>query len=267
MRNKEPLTIFKDKIVIIGAGKVATNLSLALLKKGFTVSQVYNRSLMRAKSLAKKLHCQYTSKIEELAPASLYIIAIKDDAIQELISKIKIKEESTVVHTSGSIPSEIFETSFKNFGVFYPLQTFSTIQVSNFRTVPICLEASNLQTFQYLKAIAEILSGQVFELTSEQRKVLHLGAVFACNFSNYMYTIASDIMESAHLDFKMLLPLIEETAKKLKKQHPKLSQTGPALRGDDVVLRKHLQLLDSKKNYQDIYKLLSKGIKDINQQK
>lgn len=251
----------KYKIIIIGAGNVATQLGLALKKSKHTIVQVYSKHKSSASKLAKSLKCDYSYFPEKInKTADVYIIAVNDDAIAEVANQINLKDK-IVVHTSGSVEMDVLKASSKNYGVFYPLQTFSKNKKIDFKTIPVCLEANNIVTFKVLQSIADSISHNVQKINSEQRKTIHLAAVFACNFSNHLYAIASSILSSAKVPFDILKPVIEETAEKIKKNSPAKMQTGPAVREDIKTMNDHLLMLSDKKEYQQIYKLISKSIK------
>ena len=248
-------------ITLIGAGNVATHLGKALFNKGFSINQVYSHSKDNAFKLASGLNAMPCNDIKFITDESdLYIIAIKDDAIQSIVNQISFKNK-TVVHTSGSIPMDAL-SGFDNYGIFYPLQTFSKEKELNLNEVPICIEANNEDTNTFLIDLAKKLSENVKEVNSEQRKKLHIAAVFACNFSNYMYTIADDILTNNNLELDILKPLIVETAKKIQDNSPSDMQTGPAKRNDEAVIKNHLEQLADSKDYQEIYQLISKLIID-----
>lgn len=260
------------KISIIGSGNLATQLGLALHKEGYLISQVYSRSQKNASILSKKLKAEAISNIKKLSTDStIYIIAIKDDAIESVAKQLKLKDK-IVVHTSGSVSMDVLKKSSKNYGVFYPLQTFSKEKQSrpngrgqsfgraNFKTIPICIEASNSSTSTTLQYFAKSISGNVQKVNSEQRKKIHLAAVFACNFSNHMYAIAEQLLAKDKLSLDLLKPLIEETANKIKENKPSRVQTGPASRNDKKTMDAHLKLLSKEKNLQKIYELISKSI-------
>lgn len=248
------------KISIIGAGNLATQLGITLFNEGYLISQVYSRSKKNANILSKKINANAISDIKKLsADASIYIIALKDDAIEIIAKQLKLKDK-IVVHTSGSIPMDILKNCSSNFGVFYPLQTFSKIKKADFKTIPICIEANNNTASITLQYFAKSISGNVKKINSLQRKKIHLAAVFACNFSNHLYGIAEGILAKEKLSLDLLRPLIEETVNKIKDKKPGEMQTGPAIRGDKKTMEAHLKLLSKDKKLQKIYKLMSESI-------
>lgn len=246
-------------ISFIGSGNVATHLAQALHNQGFIIDQIFSRNIDRALELAEKVEALAIDNIANVNSTSdLYILAVKDDAIESTLRLISDKN-IFIVHTSGSIGINIFEkTGFSNYGIFYPLQTFSKNKPVNFLEIPICIEATHEE--QLLIEIANQLSNLVYQVSSEQRKKLHLAAVFACNFSNYMYHIAEDICLENEVNFNILKPLIKETAQKISLNHPHEVQTGPAIRGDQKIIESHLNQLSENKDYQEIYRLITDNI-------
>ena len=245
-------------VVIIGSGNVAQHLILAFAKsETVDLLQVYSRnpeSVINGISKEKVIH-----QFSELKAADLYIISVTDNAISEVSNQIPF-ENKLVVHTSGS--SSISELHHKNRkGVFYPLQTFSKNKKVNFNEIPICLEAENTTDFQILQKVAMSISEKVFPINSEQRKSLHVAAVFVCNFVNHLYQIGNEICEENNVSFKVLQPLILETASKLQSLTPEEAQTGPAKRNDTKTINTHLNSL-TKDTHKEIYKLLTKSIID-----
>lgn len=255
------------KIVLLGAGNVATHLALAFQKSGQAVIQIYSKHFENAVGLAKKLNCGYTDSLKAIdKTADIYIIAVKDDAVVEVAEQLKLKGK-IVAHTSGCVDMSVLKRSSGNYGVFYPLQTFSKSNKVNMKAVPLCLEASNSATLKILSALAKHISNNVQQINSEQRRTIHLAAVFACNFSNHMYVIAENVLKSDNLSLDILKPLIEETAKKIQNASPVEMQTGPAVRNDKKTMDSHLLLLDESKEYRKLYELISKNITDLNKQK
>jgi len=247
------------KITLIGAGNVATQLGLALHKQGYFISQVYSKTSRSASTLAKKIKAEAITDLKKLnSDSSIYIIAVKDDVILDVAKQLKLRDQ-IVVHTSGSASITILKGVSKNTGVFYPLQTFSKEKAIKFRDVPVCIEGNNSATTKTLEYFAKSISSNVKKVNSEQRKTIHLAAVFACNFSNHMYAIADEILKKNKLSLDLLKPLIEETANKIKNSSPSKMQTGPAIRGDKKTMEEHIKMLGDKK-LKEIYKLISESI-------
>lgn len=252
-------------IVLIGAGNVATQLGFALQNAGFHIVQVYSRTQLSAETLSKELSADFTLSINEISQqADWYIISLTDEATLEICNKLSLQGK-LVVHTSGSLSMDILKNVSSHYGVFYPLQTFSKSREIEFSTIPICIEANSIGLLESLQYIGNKISNDVRLINSKQRKILHLAAVFACNFSNFMYSISSEILKNANLDFNMLKPLILETAEKVQHIDPKNAQTGPAIRGDQKIMEQHLELLKEKKELYDLYKFISDQLKTSNQ--
>ena len=250
------------KIVLIGAGNVATHLGKALLNTGNEILQVYSRTSESAKLLATELNTEYTINISQLFDkADLYIISVSDDVLPDILKKLKI-ENKLIVHTSGFLPMDTLKQVSENYGVFYPLQTFSKSREVEMRSVPICIEANTPENLQLLNSLAGQISSDVRQINSDQRKVLHLSAVFACNFPNFMYAIAEKILQNHDMDFSILKPLILETAQKIQELEPANAQTGPAIRGDERVINAHLKMLDNYPAYQKLYQIITDQISD-----
>lgn len=261
------MNLLKNKIVLLGAGNVASHLGITLKEKGFSIVQVYSQTLESAKELGEKLNAESINDLSWVnTMADIYILSIKDNALPEILEKLPLKE-GLFVHTAGSIPLEIFkEYGFSRYGVFYPLQTFSKEKNISFSNIPIFVEANTNDDELLLEQLAFMLSGKVFRLSSEKRKYLHLAAVFACNFVNHMYANAADILEKEGLAAEYLSPLIEETALKIRDMHPKDAQTGPAVRYDTNVINKHLELLNNDFYKRSLYKLISESINKTSQE-
>ena len=253
------------RIVLIGAGNVATHLGLAFQAKGCEIVQVYSRTEESAKDLAERLQVPYTISLEEVsANADLYIVAVKDAALQEVIpSLVKGREDALFVHTAGSIPMDVWKGCARRYGVFYPMQTFSKLRMVDFSSVSFFVEASGSDELRFLKELAMSLSPKVYEASSEQRRYLHLAAVFACNFTNHMYALSASLLEKQGLPFDAMLPLIDETARKVHELPPVQAQTGPAIRRDENVMDKHLAMLSEESVMREIYEKISKNIQEL----
>ena len=249
-----------NTIVFIGSGNVATRLAIALHLAGKTILQIYSRSEEKASLLADKLGVNYTTDYAAInREADLYILSVPDNALEEVVGKLDLSNQF-VVHTSGTSSMENL-SKFLNFGVFYPLQTFSTEVSISFKNIPTFIQANSNENLELLQALAVTISENVQQVNSEQRRVLHVSAVFASNFTNYMYAIAEDILDKNELSFELLKPLIEETAEKLKNHAPHDAQTGPARRNDKKIIEEHLAILNNYPDYQKIYKIITEQIK------
>ena len=247
-------------IVLIGAGNVAFHLGPALKRKGHKIIQLYSRSKKTGKTLALKLKCPHTNNPSKLSPeADIYIIVLRDEAISSFLSFIQFIPK-LIVHTSGSIGLNVFPGDMKNNGVIYPLQTFSKTSKKDPEKIPFCIEGSNLKALATIRKLAMSMSPLVYKLNSSERARIHLSAVFANNFTNYLFALAGKILRKNKIPFDILRPLILETAQKVQSNTPEKMQTGPAVRGDAVIIRKHLKLLKDFPEIQDIYRLLSKCI-------
>lgn len=258
-------------IVILGSGNVATHLGKALVHAGNNILQVWSRQGVNAEELAHRLNARSTDRLDQVdLNADVYIIAVVDDAISDLITQLKhIKGNlnGMLVHTSGSTSMDVFGGRFDKVGVFYPLQTFSKSKEVDFQAIPILLEVSNSSQLDLLKNLASSISNRVEVVTSAQRKSLHIAAVFACNYTNFLYAIAQQLLEEHDLDFGLIRPLVKETADKAQLHAPKDVQTGPAIRKDMSIVRDHIKFLEYKKDWQEIYKLLSEELIKISTQK
>lgn len=251
------------RIVLIGAGNVAHHLGQALLKSGLNLCQIYSRTLESARALGMKTGISYTADIYAIYPdCDIYIFCVSDDALVPVFKGIRMNKEATVLHTSGSMPMQVFQPYRENFGVLYPLQTFSKKRALDFREVPLCIEASNPDTLKQLRKLGHELSESVYEVTSENRKKLHLAAVFANNFTNHLYEMAARLLKDSDMDFALLRPLIFETAHKVMLFTPEEAQTGPARRNDEGILSMHRAMLKNDKKLLQLYTLLSDSIKE-----
>ena len=246
------------RVSIIGSGNVAQHLIVAFSKTtDIELVQVFARKDAAVAHLTSpdKIYTNFN----DIIAADLLIIAITDDAITEVSAAIPFSNE-LVVHTSGSVSIEAIDNKNRP-GVFYPLQTFSKSKEVDFKTIPICIETKNEKDFQILKKVAKSISNTVYKINSEQRKALHIAAVFVCNFVNHLYQIGNDICIENDLPFDILKPLIQETANKILTLSPNQAQTGPAKRKDIQTMNAHLSFL-SDENQKEIYKMLTKSIID-----
>lgn len=251
------------RITLIGAGRVATHLA-KVLQLQHQIVQIYSRDLQHAQTLADQVNSQAITEVEQLDPQTdLVIIAVSDQAISSVIQAItQYLPDNLIVHTSGSTDLAVLEQKHPRAGVLYPLQTFSFERAVNWSETPLFVEAVQAQDLTLLTDLANSLSQRVYQYSSTQRLTLHLAAVFACNFSNYCYDMAKQVVDAEQVDFSLLYPLILETANKATTNNPKEMQTGPAMRGDQNILNMHRQLLvdSNRTDLQDIYRLMSESI-------
>lgn len=255
-----------SRIVIIGAGNVATHLGQALKDSGNEIIQVYSRTEQSARTLAKKLETVFTTSMIEINKnADIYLLSVSDDAITNILKELSTGNK-LLVHTSGFSSMDILSGKSKNCGVFYLLQTFSKSRSVDMKTVPLCIEANSDENYEILKSLANQVSDDVHEVSSEQRRKLHLAAVFACNFPNFMYSVADQLLGDSKIDFDILKPLIKETAEKVQDIKPAEAQTGPAKRGDNSIMDAHLEMLVNYSDFKQIYQLISKEIQRTNNQ-
>ncbi|WP_442588511.1 Rossmann-like and DUF2520 domain-containing protein [Pedobacter sp. AW31-3R] len=250
------------KIVCIGSGNVATHMAIALKEVGAEIIQVYSRNHQNAEILAALTRAKAISRWEDLnRQADCYLIAVKDEVIASVAAQL-IGLKGLVVHTSGATSLSSLSLLGKGYGVLYPLQTFSRTKAVDLKKVPLCIEGDSPESLERISAIAHLISPLVSEVDSAQRTILHVAAVFACNFSNHLYHLSAEILAAHQLEFDLLKPLIMETAKKIQNSNPADVQTGPAIRNDVDTMKKHLSLLQDKPALQEIYTLLSNSIKN-----
>lgn len=246
-------------VSIIGSGKVATWLATEGFHRSCTINHVYSRNIEHAKECAQWCMATPIDSLEELSPDSdLYIFAVKDDCLEELVAQVPFKM-GLAVHTAGSISQNIFQGYAHHYGVLYPCQSISEPLSFRKLNVPLCIEGDTPKTTKLLMEMATHWSDDLYAVSEEQRFKLHLAAVFASNFSNALYGIAYDQLASAGLDWQLLMPLIETTTKKVREMTPRQAQTGPACRGDIRVMEQHLNTLTDPA-LKKIYQLLSEEI-------
>ena len=244
------------RVSIIGSGNLAQHLIQAFYgSKSIELVQVFARN--QANFLYFIDSNKVISDLKLLENSDVYIIAVSDDAILDVSNQL-IFNNKLVVHTSGSANSAILNSKNRK-GSFYPLQTFSKNKAVDFKCIPICLEAENEIDYELLSKVAHSISDKIFKINSDQRKAIHVSAVFVCNFVNYLYGIANKICAENGIPFEILYPLIQETAQKLMVMSPNEAQTGPAIRGDMSTIASHLIFLNDE-NQKHIYSILTQSI-------
>jgi predicted short-subunit dehydrogenase-like oxidoreductase (DUF2520 family) len=250
------------KIAIIGSGRIAWHLGRRLKAKGLPLSQVISRTAQHAENLARTLQCAWSDEWTALAPdTDLAIIAVRDDAIGGVAEQVaKAAPQTLFVHTSGATPGTILAPFCARFGVFYPLQSFSYDRVPVWSKIPFCVDANSAEDLLLLKKIAKQIGNLLYQVDDKQRAALHVAAVFANNFSNHCFAIAEKLLEEKELPFELLHPLMEETLAKALQNAPALMQTGPAVRGDQETIQRHLNLLSGHPEWQQLYSSMTDNI-------
>lgn len=274
------------KIVLIGAGNLATHLGKALHAAGHDMLQVFSRTMQSAETLASLLDAEPLTDIAQVRDdADVYIFSVKDSALVQLVAQLcrheadglgedgavnalckakKGEHERVFLHTAGSMPMSVFEGMAQHYGVLYPMQTFSKQREVDFSIIPCFVEANDEFALKQIEGLAREISGRVYQLSSEDRKYLHLSAVFACNFANHCYAISQELLEEHGIPFDVMLPLINETAAKVHEMKPKDAQTGPAVRYDENVIDKQSKLLENHPHFKKVYDSMSKSIHGLN---
>ena len=249
----------KPRVVLLGAGNVATSLAPALRGK-CEIVQIFSRTLAHAQELVERCGCgTVVDSLREVTPeADVYVLSVKDDAIAQVAAAVAGGEKALWIHTSGSTPVDAIAGKGALYGAIHPMQSFSKELPVDMATVHLFVEGNNEQGTEAVCRFARLLSPHVHPVTWRQRERLHVAAVFACNFANHMFTLSSEVLQEVGLPFDPMLPIIEGTVEKLRHLAPAESQTGPAARRDMAVLRRHLESLSGDKR--EIYKLVSQSI-------
>ena len=243
--------------MLVGAGNLATSLGVALAAAGVPPLAVWSRTAESGTALAARVGCPACCNINELPAADIFIISVADDALPAVAREVAACFPAAVIaHTAGSVPMDILRAAgASRYGVFYPMQTFSRQRVVSFENITVFVEGCCPGVATLLAGLASMLTGKVVHATSEQRRFLHIAAVFACNFANAAYGMAAKLLEANGLSFDAMLPLVDETAAKVHSLHPRDAQTGPARRGDAAVMNAHKAMLDGP--LKNIYTMLS----------
>jgi len=250
------------KIVIIGAGNVATHLACRLKKKGHDILQIVSRSVENAKTLSLQIGVPFITDIKKInKQADIYLLCVPDDEIEKLNKTLKLPKK-LILHTSGSVGITALKNISTNIGVLYPLQSFSKQVKVSFTSLPLLIEASNAISLQQVKTLALSLSKHIHEVDSAGRLKVHVAATMVNNFTNYLYYLSHDFLSKKKNNyFHLLMPLIKQTAKKIKINKPSSVQTGPARRHDEKTINKHLQLLKKYPEQKKVYELFTSLIK------
>ncbi len=245
-----------ETVSLVGSGNIAHWLVYALKKADVDIRQIYSRQLDHAKELATKADADAIDSLRDLLPDSdLYIFSVKDDSYETLLSQLPFRLP-LAVHTAGSLSIRIFEPYADSYGILYPYQSLNKKMDFANVEVPLSVESNDKMVENELFAFAGRLSSTVQLMGEAQRLVLHRAAIFGCNFTNAMYAIAYDILRENNIEWRMILPLLENTLDKVKTMNPHDAQTGPAKRGDQNIIRMHQEALQDER-LREIYRLMS----------
>jgi predicted short-subunit dehydrogenase-like oxidoreductase (DUF2520 family) len=252
--------MYQNSISFAGAGKVAGGLCKVLHHAGFAIDVIVSQTMASGKSLAGSCNAVWSPDLLFPDSTRIIIVAVPDHRLIDVLNEIRCRPGTLVAHTAGSFGLDIFPERFKQKGVFYPLQTFSKNRNVNFDDLPFLLECSDNESSEILKTLAEAIGGKVHFIETEQRRMIHLAAIFACNFTNHMLTLGKELASKAELSFEFLTPLIKETIAKALECGPENSQTGPAVRHDKNTIEKHLELLSFSQDFRKVYNDMTESI-------
>ncbi len=246
-------------ITIIGAGNVGYHLAKGLTASGHRIVQQFSRNPARFEGLYPDIVESVCTDLSEInLDSDIYIIAVSDTAIPIVADQLP-PVKGIIAHTSGSVPSTVLK-AHQAYGIFYPLQTFSRHQLLNFSAVPFCIDGHTAEVKDCLMELAASLSQSVYSINDEQRALLHVAAVFANNFTNHLLAVSYQLCEDFEVPFEVIQPLILETAQKAVRGNPADVQTGPAIRGDQTIIKKHLKTIEAYPKFTEIYRLISDSI-------
>lgn len=247
-----------EKIAIVGCGNVACNYIKTLISNGIHPEYIFVRDESKFSEVRMSFGVEPTNDYNNLLNCNLVIIAVKDDAIADVAANFN-NFKGLLVHTSGTQPSSLLN-NVDNYGILYPLQTLTKNYDINFRSVPILINASSQKNKESLMSFAKIITDIVIECSDDDRRYIHMSAVYVSNFVNIMLQIGGKLLESKNLDVSILEPLVRETINKAFAMNPENSLTGPARRNDKETISKHLMMLENKPEEKKIYELLTNYI-------
>lgn len=247
------------RIALVGAGNVATCIGPRLKEAGHEIVSVYSRTERSARLLGERIGVPFTTSLGAVPDADVFLVMLKDDALVERCAEIvSFAGNAILLHTSGSVHIDVWrDAGASRYGVLYPMQTFSLASLIDWNSVPLFIEGSSDDVTGTVRELALSVSPDVTGLSSEGRRKLHVAAVFACNFSNHMYAIADKLLADEGVPFRVMLPLVRETARKVETIPPRDAQTGPAVRGDRKVLTEHLSQLGDRPELAGLYRMIS----------
>jgi predicted short-subunit dehydrogenase-like oxidoreductase (DUF2520 family) len=245
--------MYQKNISFAGAGRVAYALCKELFNTGWKIDKVASITESYGRSLAEACEAFWSSDLQFPDSTNVIIVAVPDHELIGVLSKLKFSPGTLIAHTAGSFGMDVFPLNITQKGIFYPLQTFSNDRKINFSDLPFLLESSDDESSIILKNLTESIGGKAYFVDADRRRMLHLAAVFVCNFTNHMLTVGQDIAKKAGFSLEVLEPLIKETVSKAVENGPENSQTGPAVRNDHNTIEKHMELLSFSSELQRLY--------------
>ena len=247
------------RVSFIGSGNAATVLARKMLHGGHIIHQVFSRNPVNARKLADELTASAIDSINDLDDeADIFIVSVSDSSLQDIRNWMK-PVSKLIVHTAGSVPMDILKDISANYGVLYPLQTLRR-ETSELPHVPLLIDANNPWNLTKLSGFARSFGESVHTASDDERRKLHLSAVITNNFANYLFTLTEQYCSEEGVDFKLLLPLLEETIKRLQYNSAVHVQTGPAARRDKSTLDRHRVMLQEHRELLDVYNFFSERI-------
>ena len=248
------------RISVLGSGNVACHLARRFVSEGISIDCVFGRNRVTGQMLADEVGADFTDNLRQIPQDSdAYLFMLSDTANVEIAKSISLPEDRFCIHTSGSLPKEIFST--RNAAVMYPFQTFSRdVKIEDYSSIPLCIEASNDEALCEVRSFAEKISQLIYKLTFEQRKILHIAGVFASNFMNHSVFLGQKLLIENNIPIEILNPLLRQSFGKILTADAYSSQTGPAVRGDRKVVESHIDMLSLDGNLAEIYRIMSESI-------
>jgi predicted short-subunit dehydrogenase-like oxidoreductase (DUF2520 family) len=252
--------MYHNSISFAGAGRVAEALSKEFFQAGYTIDKIVSENEKSGRPLADSCKALWSDDLSFQDSTKVIIVAVPDHRLKSVLESVDCSPETLVVHTAGSFGLDIFPEKIIKRGIFYPLQTFSKGRKISFLDLPFLLESSDNESAEIIKTLAESIGGKVHLVDTDKRRMLHLAAVFVCNFTNHILTSGREVAFKADYPFQILAPLIKETISKALDLGPENAQTGPAVRNDTNTIEKHLELLSFSSELKKVYEVMTKSI-------
>lgn len=248
---------------LIGSGNVAWLIASRMLSAGHNCVGVWGRNYAATEALCQAYYLPRLASLRDLADGpDAVILAVNDGAIGEVADSLSLRH-STLIHTSGAVSMQVLDGRSLNRGVVWPVYSIRKTSLPEHRYFTALIEANNVDALETVRAVAKAICDTAYEASSEQRQSLHLAAVMGNNFVNHLLGIATEISKTQQVPISILQPLIEQTITNLRTKDPYETQTGPAKRGDTVTMQRHMEMLSTHLEWQEVYKALSASIMSL----